>query len=81
MALLSNKPRLASIVCEEDCHFAVLSKEDFDRILKQATEKNYLKEIENLGRLPIFQGWNSLQLRRIYLNSYRQTYLRKQCVF
>ncbi len=33
MALLSNKPRLATIICEKNTHFAVLNKKDFNNIL------------------------------------------------
>jgi CRP-like cAMP-binding protein len=35
MALLNNKPRLASVFCEEDCEFGVLDKESFNSILKE----------------------------------------------
>lgn len=34
LALLSRKPRMATIVCEEESEFFVLSKKDFDKILK-----------------------------------------------
>lgn len=34
LALLNNKPRLATIVCLEDCQFAILEKDDFSKILK-----------------------------------------------
>ena len=33
LALFSNKPRTASIMAVEDCHFAVLRKKDFKKIL------------------------------------------------
>jgi len=33
LALLDNKPRSATIICEEDCHFAVLEKKAFLEIL------------------------------------------------
>jgi len=33
LALLDNKKRAASIVCKENCDFAVLDKEDFKAIL------------------------------------------------
>ena len=33
LALMENKPRSASIICKEDCHFAILDKENFDGIL------------------------------------------------
>lgn len=33
LALLDNKPRAATIICEEDCHFAILEKKSFLEIL------------------------------------------------
>ena len=34
LALLNSKPRAATIVCLEDCHFATLNRQDFDKIIK-----------------------------------------------
>jgi len=34
LALLNNKPRLASIICHEDSHFMTLDKKTFTLILK-----------------------------------------------
>ena len=35
LALLERKPRAATIVCEEDCDFAVLDKNPFQQILRK----------------------------------------------
>jgi CRP-like cAMP-binding protein len=35
LALMNNKPRAATIVCNEDCEFAVLEKEPFIAILSK----------------------------------------------
>ena len=45
MALINNKFRLATIICEQDCIFAVLYKNDFDVILKKFEEKIYLQKL------------------------------------
>lgn len=34
LALLERKPRAATIVCEDDCDFAVLDKAPFQQILR-----------------------------------------------
>ena len=34
LALLYDSPRMASIVCHTDCHFAVLPKKEFLRVMK-----------------------------------------------
>lgn len=33
LALIDNKPRSATIICEEDSHFALLDKQSFAEIL------------------------------------------------
>lgn len=35
LALIENKPRAATIICKEDCGFAVLDKRNFDVILSK----------------------------------------------
>ena len=40
LALINNKPRLATIKCVSDCHFAVISKNVYERILKKIEVKN-----------------------------------------
>lgn len=43
LALMENKPRAATIICEEDCHFAVLEKEFFNGILSIKLNKIFKK--------------------------------------
>lgn len=33
LALINNKPRAATIKCASDCHFAVMNKDTYQRIL------------------------------------------------
>ena len=54
MALINNKPRMATIICEEDCVFAILVKKDYDRVLKAQEEKKYRSNIQYLLSMPIF---------------------------
>lgn len=42
LALLDNRPRAATIICEEDSHFAVLEKKSFTEILSICFKKNIL---------------------------------------
>ena len=39
LALLQDKPRAASIVAETDCHFALLGRRDYERILEKIERK------------------------------------------
>jgi len=36
-ALIDNKPRLITVRCKEECHFAVLDKKDYTHILSSIT--------------------------------------------
>jgi CRP-like cAMP-binding protein len=35
LALIKNKPRAATIRCNEDSHFAVMSKVDYEKVLQK----------------------------------------------
>lgn len=81
LALLNNKPRLASIKCHENCHFMVLEKKFFILILKKKEEDKLFKEMEFFSKLPFFEGWNSNLIKLIYLNSFRISYSKNEKVF
>ena len=57
--LKNNEPmlRAATIKCTRDCHFAVMSKEDFHNILKNKFQKSKLDQIDVLQSLPFFRVW------------------------
>jgi len=40
LALNSGVPRAATIVCKTDCHFAVMSKADYEKCLLNTAKKN-----------------------------------------
>lgn len=74
LALLNNKPRLASIICHEDSHFMTLDKKTFTLILKQKEEEKLIQEMVFFAKLPFFDGWNYNLIKLIYLNSFRIKY-------
>ena len=70
LALLSHKPRAATIICREDCDFAVLEKEDFVKILKYSEEKKLLEEMNFFASLVMFKGWNFNLVKMLYVNTF-----------
>ena len=38
LALLNYEPRRATIKCHTDCHFAILQRAEFNKILKEVEE-------------------------------------------
>ena len=51
LALLDDSPRLASIKCHSDSHFAILMKEDFQNILAAHEKQNLLREMGFFSKL------------------------------
>lgn len=39
LALMERKPRAATIICKEDCKFAILDAKDFKEILEEREKK------------------------------------------
>ncbi|KAL4489282.1 hypothetical protein ABPG72_006346 [Tetrahymena utriculariae] len=79
LALIYNKPRLATIKCSKKCTFAVLEKNQYLEILKTAEQRNILKQIDKLSEIPLFKQLSFEFLKDIYLNS-EQIQLRKNDV-
>ena len=54
LALLNNKPRLASIIAHDTLDVAVLDKKDFMLILKEKEEQKLLREMSYFASMPFF---------------------------
>lgn len=65
LALINNKPRLATVKCVSDCHFAVISKNVYERILKKIEVKNQNKLVDFFQHLPFFAGWSRTALAKL----------------
>lgn len=65
LALIKNKPRAATIKCIDDCHFAVMSKADYEKVLQKIEQKNMNKIIEFLHQLPFFKVWTRTSLGKL----------------
>jgi len=54
LALLNNKPRMASIKCETDSYLMYLDKNSFKSILGELEEEKLIKEMSFLSKFPFF---------------------------
>lgn len=81
MALLSSQPRQASILCREDAHFAVLSREDYTRILSKAHERIIRAKVEVLVKQPVFRKLSKGALTRLTYFFKVRLFQRKQVVY
>ncbi|KAL4465077.1 hypothetical protein ABPG72_009455 [Tetrahymena utriculariae] len=81
LALMNNKPRLASIICHSNCHFATLDKREFNEILKEKEEEKLIKEMGFFASLPFFKGWNFNLVKLLYLNSVRVNFVKGDRIY
>ncbi|EAS01670.2 cyclic nucleotide-binding domain protein (macronuclear) [Tetrahymena thermophila SB210] len=81
LALLYESPRMATIICLEKCHFAVLNKKEFLRVLKNFQKENLNKKLLYLQNLPLFQKINLSLLRQIYSKAFDIRTAKGQIIF
>lgn len=81
LALIKDQPRAASVLCETDCHFAVLSKEDYLNIIGKIEARRLDLFIEFLSLIPTFRYWTKKKLELLSYLFTKVDYKRKQNVF
>ncbi|CAD8171382.1 unnamed protein product [Paramecium octaurelia] len=80
LALIHKQPRLATIRCVTDCTFAILDKQQFQKILHYEQTKKIEQNIDFFSQISIFNQLNRTQLTSIYLNSFLYEYEKNQVV-
>lgn len=80
-ALITNKPRAASIYCTHDCHFAVLDKSDYTRILSKIHEQKISQKVDFLQDLPVFATWTRGSLQKLTYYFREKSFRRKQVLY
>lgn len=80
LALITNKPRAATLKCLTNCHFAVISKNVYDRVLKKIGVKNQNQLVDFFHHLPFFAGWSRTALARLKYNFNLEEYTSGQTV-
>ena len=81
LALIKNKPRAATIKCVEDCHFAVMSQADYNKVLNKIEQKNMTRIVEFLHELPFFKVWTRTALSKLYYSFEQRNLQRNQVLF
>eukprot|EP00347_Sterkiella_histriomuscorum_P012371 403368842 len=81
LALISNKPRAATIKCMTDAHFLVLQKKDYEQILGRFEEANMNKFVEFLKQMPHFNHWFKNALSKLTYYFTRQKFIRNQTIY
>jgi CRP-like cAMP-binding protein len=53
LALLEQKPRMATIRCLKNSHFMVLTKEDYNKVIGKIEKRTYNEKINFLRNIPV----------------------------
>lgn len=81
LALLENRPRAATILCKEDCDFAILEKEQFNEILKENERKKLFLQIDFFAKMKMFEAWSYNAIKRLYLVCDQKRYCKGDLVY
>jgi CRP-like cAMP-binding protein len=77
LALNSGQPRAATIICKSDCHFAVMSKADYEKCLLSIAKKNMQLALDFLRSLPFIGNTiTRTQLVKMKLQMEQKTFRR-----
>ena len=81
LALISNKPRMATIRTQGFTTFATLDKNSYTSVLAKIEKKAQHKIIEYLLNFPFFKGWTKSALIKFSYYLKKVKYSRNQTVF
>lgn len=81
LALIKDQARAASILCNTNCHFAVLCKEDYMNIIGKIQARKLDDFIEFLHNIPMLKNWTKKNLEVLTYHFKTVSYKRKQVVF
>ena len=67
LALITDQPRIATVKCIKDTHFAVIKKEDYQRIYGKLQQAKIDQKVELLKKIPCLSTWGRNTIGRISL--------------
>lgn len=65
LALLNDKPRSATIITLVDTHFAVLEKEDFNKIMAKAMRNKFASQVQFLSKFSFLSGMTRIAKEKL----------------
>ncbi|CDW72769.1 UNKNOWN [Stylonychia lemnae] len=81
IALIKNKPRAATIKCNTDCHLAVMSKSDYQKVLQRIEQKSLNKIVDFLHQIPFLHSWTRTSLSKLQYSFEQRIYKRNQTIY
>lgn len=81
LALINDRPRMATVCSVEECHLAVLNKEDFKSIIQQAEEKKLKEDIDFISNIVCFSQLKKRSLQLILCSLKQNFYNFRELVY
>ena len=81
LALISDRPRAATIIADQRTSLLVIKKYQFKRILGEVSERRLFSKIRYLQSLNYFSGWSKSALTKISLYFHNALYQRNQFIY
>lgn len=81
LALIESKPRSATILTKSECHFAVLGRTDYQRILGNIMKQQRLDLVTFLQGQPLFENFTKGSLMKLSYCFEEKTYKKRQIIF
>ena len=75
LALLNNAPRAATVQCVTDCLFAVINKNEYDKVLKKIDNKEISMKIDFFkDHLPFLNHWTITRVKEFIYSFHVRTF-------
>jgi CRP-like cAMP-binding protein len=81
LALINDAPRAATIACHKECYFAVIGRQEYQRVLKKIEWKAVQLKIDFFLNLPFLSHWTRHQINKFIYSFSEQAFQRNQTVF
>lgn len=76
LALINDKPRAATIVCEKSSLCGVIKKEDYKRVIEKIEKRLIEERIEILKNISFISHWTYRKIEQLTYSFVKQKYLR-----
>ena len=77
LAIINDEWRAASAITKTECHFAVLTRTDYEKVLLSNERKAMEIKISKLQTMPMFQDWARRTLAKLSYYFKELNYIRK----
>lgn len=66
--------RTATIIADQETHFAILTRDSYQNILKIYDDQMINNKIDFLIGMPVFQGWSTASMEQLFRQFRIETY-------